>query len=198
MTNTNVTRGYGLLEKFLAKKRARIANKFIPSSLRKGKILDIGCGTIPFFLIHTKFAHKFGIDPFVNNDIITKKINLKRFDIEKNIKLPFNDNYFDVITMLAVFEHIEPDKLTDILKEIRRVLKIGGRFILTTPCPWTDKILRIMTKLRLVSKKEIEEHKGAYPHSSLISYFVNAGFDKSKIKLGYFEFYLNTWAYVDK
>jgi len=198
MTNTNVTRGYGLLEKFLAKKRARIANKFIPSSLRKGKILDIGCGTIPFFLIHTKFAHKFGIDPFVNNDIITKKINLKRFDIEKNIKLPFNDNYFDVITMLAVFEHIEPDKLTDILKEIRRVLKIGGRLILTTPCPWTDKILRIMAKLRLVSKKEMEEHKSTYSHSSLISYFVNAGFDKSKIKLGYFEFYLNTWAYVDK
>ncbi len=198
MTNTNVTRGYGILEKFLAKKRAKIANKFIPLSLRNGKILDVGCGTIPFFLIHTKFAHKFGLDPFVNNNLITKKIKLKKFDIEKNIKLPFHDNYFDVITMLAVFEHIDPNKLIDVLKEIRRVLKNGGRFILTTPCPWTDKILRIMAKLRLVSRKEIEEHKGAYSHSSLISYFVNAGFDKSKVKLRYFEFYLNNLAYVDK
>ena len=198
MTNINVTRGYGIIEKFLAKKRAKIANKFIPLTLRNGRILDIGCGTTPFFLIHTKFAHKFGLDPFVNNNIMTKKIKLKRFDIEKNIKLPFNDNYFDVVTMLAVFEHIDQDKLTDILKEIRRVLKIGGRFILTTPCLWTDKILRIMSRLRLVSQKEIEEHKCAYSHSSLVSYFMNGGFDKNKIKLGYFEFYLNNWAYVDK
>ncbi|MDP2947815.1 MAG: hypothetical protein Q8N88_06895, partial [Nanoarchaeota archaeon] len=57
------TRGTGLLEKYLAKKRAHMANKLIPESLRRGRILDVGCGETPFFLLNTKFNEKYGIDP---------------------------------------------------------------------------------------------------------------------------------------
>ena len=44
-----VTRGFGLLEGVLAKKRASLANSLIPASLRTDRILDIGCGSIRFF-----------------------------------------------------------------------------------------------------------------------------------------------------
>lgn len=198
ITKNNITRGYGLLEIFLAKKRARMADKLIPQNLRSGRILDIGCGTIPFFLINTKFKGKYGIDPSVKAFGPKEDIILKRFDIERNAKFPFKDNFFDVVTMLAVFEHIEPDKLVGILREIRRVLKPSGRFILTTPCPWTDRLLRFIAKLRLVSSKEMEEHKGAYNQVSIASYLDKAGFEKKKVNLGYFEIFLNNWVYADK
>ncbi|MFC1696814.1 class I SAM-dependent methyltransferase [Nanoarchaeota archaeon] len=188
MKKQSVTRGRGLLEKFLAKERMKIANRFILPRFRKGKILDIGCGSIPLFLLNTKFGEKYGIDPHVKEikNIkemqVNNNLNLIRFDIEKESKLPFKENNFDVITMLAVFEHINPDKLIDVLKEVRKVLKLGGRFILTTPCTWTDKLLRFMVKLRLVSSEEMKDHKGAYNHKMIKSYLVKAGFKENKIK----------------
>lgn len=51
----NVTRGYGLLEYFLAIQRTKIANKFIDGAHRNGRILDIGCGSYPIFLLTSKF-----------------------------------------------------------------------------------------------------------------------------------------------
>ena len=57
-----MTRGKGLLEPMLADLRAQRANKLIPTNLRNGRILDIGCGSFPYFLAHTAFAEKFAID----------------------------------------------------------------------------------------------------------------------------------------
>lgn len=37
MSKSNVTRGYGLLEGFLAKQRAKMADKLIPSIYRGGR-----------------------------------------------------------------------------------------------------------------------------------------------------------------
>lgn len=62
MSNPRITRGYGLLERFLAKKRAQKANELIPQLYRKGRILDIGSGAYPFFLLTTSFSEKFGVD----------------------------------------------------------------------------------------------------------------------------------------
>jgi hypothetical protein len=56
------TRGYGLLEPLLAKRRASIANRFIPEAHRNGRILDIGCGSFPYFLSHTFFKEKFAVE----------------------------------------------------------------------------------------------------------------------------------------
>jgi len=57
-----VTRGYGVLEEFLASLRAKKADSLIPEHLRSGKIVDIGCGTTPYFLANTTFSKKIGID----------------------------------------------------------------------------------------------------------------------------------------
>jgi ubiquinone/menaquinone biosynthesis C-methylase UbiE len=200
----NATRGSGLLENFLARKRANMANRLIRESSKQGRILDIGCGSTPLFLMSSTVHEKYGIDPNLSeigfSDAIKSVDNLHliKFDIEADQKLPFEDNFFDVVTMLAVFEHIEQDKLNNTLTEIKRVLKKNGRFILTTPCTWTDTLLRVMSKLRLVSSKEIEEHKGAYNHNAIKDYLINSGFDKTKMHFGYFELYLNNYAYVDK
>jgi len=191
------TRGNGLLENFLSKRRSSIANGLIPKKLRNGRILDIGCGTNPFFLKNTKFNYKYGIDKLISNKITNKKFILKKFDIEKE-KIPFENNFFDIITLLAVIEHIKPEKLLNLIKEARRTLKPKGMLIITTPSPSADYPLEIMSKLRLVSHEEIDEHKGYYNKTKIFSLFKKAGFDNKKIKSGHFEFFLNVWAYAIK
>jgi len=193
MKNDHYTRGTGILEVFLAKQRANKANSLILKEQRKGKILDIGCGSYPYFLVSTRFEEKYGLDPSLKlSEINEKNLNLKQLDIAKN-KLPFKDNYFNVITMLAVFEHIEQDKLLDVLNEIKRVLKKDGIFIITTPAPWADKLLHSMARVDLISSEEIHEHKHNHPKEKIEGILLSSGFEKRKIKSGFFELGMNMW-----
>jgi ubiquinone/menaquinone biosynthesis C-methylase UbiE len=197
-----VTRGYGFLEGFLARQRGRVANGLIPAAHRKGNLLDIGCGSYPLFLLKTEFSRKYGLDKVVadisGSPINFRDITLLNYDVEKENTLPFADEYFDVVTMLAVFEHIEPKRLPKMLGDIHRVLKKGGMFIMTTPAQWTDMLLRFMAKVRLVSAVEIEEHKDAYSHARISSLLQEAGFSGEKVRLGYFEGFMNIWATATK
>jgi ubiquinone/menaquinone biosynthesis C-methylase UbiE len=196
--NNKVTRGHGFLEILLARQRAKVANRLIPEAHRKGRILDIGCGSFPFFLINAEFFEKHGLDKLANSNnshcTAGKNILISNFDLEKERTIPYGDGYFNVITMLAVFEHIDPESLTRVLNEIYRVLKPGGMYILTTPAAWADPLLRVLAKMRLVSLTEIEEHKDAYTHGRISSLLQEAGFQKEKMRFGYFELYMNIWA----
>ena len=188
-----VTRGSGLLEVFLAKKRARLANGLITKNHRKGRILDVGCGSYPYFLTTTKFKEKYGIDPSLDLSLVKDAgIILKKIKINKNT-LPFKNNYFDVVSMLAVFEHIEHNYLIVVIKEIRRVLKKDGVLIITTPSPWSDKLLHKMAVVGLISSEEIHEHKHNLSKSKIENLLAETGFEKSKIKSGFFELYMNMW-----
>lgn len=188
-----VTRGYGLLEPLLAQLRARQANKLIKSSLRQGRILDIGCGSDPYFLAHTSFKEKFAVDQFPIADT-NQDIAWFTLDLNEDPNLPFEDGFFSVVTMLAVVEHLNPKMMVDLFKECRRVLSPDGMVVLTTPSAWSDRLLRIMARLMLVSKEEIDDHVYAYTLPLIGWYFGAAGFEMEKIKFGYFEFGLNMWA----
>jgi SAM-dependent methyltransferase len=197
MAEQRVTRGHGLLERWLAQQRARTADRLIPPGARSGRLLDIGCGAYPFFLAHTNFREKIGIDHAVEA-IDNNSMTLIIHDLRRETALPFKDNFFDVVTMLAVFEHIEPDRLSCILSEIHRVLKPGGLYILTTPAKWTDKLLQIMAKLGLVSRQEIEDHKDAYDHAKIRTLLLQADFKEANIVCGFFELFANLWTSARK
>ncbi len=191
--NSRLTRGKGILEPLLARLRARQANRLIPGHLRQGRILDIGCGSYPYFLSHTSFKEKFAIDQLPPAD---NKLNIRWHTLNLNAvpKLPFEDDFFHVITMLAVVEHLNPPSMAALFCETRRVLKPGGIVVLTTPAAWSDGLLRGMARLGLVSAEEIDEHAYAYTLPLLGWYFGQAGFSMDKVKFGYFEFMLNMWA----
>lgn len=186
------------LDVFLAKQRYKIAIKKISSSKKIGRILDIGCGCYPFFLTVINFSEKFGLDkniePDVVNEMKKKEIVLINHYIEKEEKLPFADNFFDVVSMLAVFEHIDPKLLVRIHKEINRILKLGGLYIMTTPAFWTDGLLKFLASLRLINGDSISEHKGSYSCSSISSILQASGFSKENLRLGHFELFMNNWA----
>jgi 2-polyprenyl-3-methyl-5-hydroxy-6-metoxy-1,4-benzoquinol methylase len=196
-----VTRGSGFLEGFLAKQRANKATQLISEQLRGGSILDIGCGSHPYFLLSTEFANKYGLDKTLHGKIVhdgVSQVTVNNFDVEQDDTLPHADESFDVVTMLAVIEHIEPVKLTKLLADIYRIMRCGGEFIITTPTYWTDGLLRVLAGVNVLSKEEIDEHKDTYSHAKLSTLLVNAGFSKENIRLGYFEMCMNLWGKVTK
>lgn len=199
-----MTRGYGLLEGFLAQQRSRVADALIPASLRTGRLLDIGCGAYPLFLAQTSFAHKFGLDKQVATVAASldrdgqSTLQLIRYDVEHGGHLPFRDDQFSVVTMLAVFEHIDIIRLVALLSEVRRVLQPGGRLVLTTPTKIAHTLLRGMAKVYLVSAIEIAEHKTCLSLAEILHVMEQGGFHPTHMTHGYFELYLNHWLSVVK
>lgn len=194
---TRYTRGQGLLEPFLARQRARQANRLIPPRLRAGRILDIGCGSFPYFLSHTSFREKYAIDQ-LPPALSGSGIEWHTLDLNAEPRLSFEDGHFSVVTLLAVVEHLDPGSLVKLLKEVHRVLTPSGRVVITTPAPWSDGLLHGMARLRLVSAEEIEEHVYAYTQALLGWYFGKADFPMEKIRSGYFELGLNMWATAER
>ncbi|KAB2664167.1 MAG: class I SAM-dependent methyltransferase [Verrucomicrobia bacterium] len=74
--------------------------------------------------------------------------------------LPADAGPFDVIVMLAVLEHIPADKLDTLARGCARLLKPGGRLVITVPSPAVDAILGVLTTLRLIHGMSLEEHHG--------------------------------------
>ncbi|MBU1913137.1 MAG: class I SAM-dependent methyltransferase [Candidatus Omnitrophica bacterium] len=177
-----------------------MADSLIPDGFRNGRVLDIGCGNYPYFLSTVKFVDKYGVDQHVNegHKNIPDDISLQKFNIENSKTIPFKDGYFDVVTMLAVCEHINPILLPDRIREVYRILKPGGKCIITTPGAWTFFILNGMTNLRLISRIEIEEHKCLYSRFQISKMLDKCGFWQEKIKSGYFELFMNTWITAEK
>ena len=95
-----LTRGTGLLEPLLARLRVRQANRLIPDNLRSGRILDIGCGSYPYFLSHVAFKEKFAIDQVLPVNGIAN-INWFSLDLNSETNLPFKDGFFNIVTPVS-------------------------------------------------------------------------------------------------
>ena len=176
------------------------ANRLIPRDLREGRILDIGCGSFPYFLAHTAFKEKFAVDqlPMATETATGNQIEFFELNLNREPRLPFENDYFDAVSLLAVVEHLNPDSMAALFTECRRVLRPGGMVILTTPAAWSDGLLHVMAHLNLVSAEEIHEHAFAYTLPLIGWHFGQAGFEMKKLKFGYFEFMLNMWATAEK
>ena len=141
-----------------------------------------------------------GLDQVAGQTVIdamaAQGITLVRHDAAQSDTLPFDNDRFDAVTMLAVFEHIPRPALVQLVREIRRVLKPGGCYLLTTPAAWADPLLRLCSALGLVSREEIDEHQARYTHARIRRILVEGGFNPGKMRMGYFGLWLNIWVRV--
>lgn len=107
---------------------------YLAEEYANGDMLEIGCGEgRGIALLHDKCDSYTAIDKIGEVlEALKEKYEGVRF-IQDNIP-PLHkveDNQYDVVISFQVIEHIKNDKL--FLQEIHRVLKPGGKALLTTP-----------------------------------------------------------------
>jgi len=122
------------------KRRCKVINQRVEKT---GRILDIGCATGNFLRGMQEFGWDcYGIEPseYAANYAI-KRFNLQVIHGYLTEHL-FEENYFDVVSLWDVFEHL-PEPKND-LSIIKTILKPGGMLIITTPNvdSWGRKIFK--------------------------------------------------------
>ncbi|MEJ5263064.1 MAG: class I SAM-dependent methyltransferase [Ignavibacterium sp.] len=96
-----------------------------------GKILDVGCGTKPY---ESFFNYSDYIGLEFDTGIDSEK---KTADFYYDGKIfPFDSESFDSVICNQVLEHVFEPK--EFLSEINRILKPGGKFLITVPFVWDE------------------------------------------------------------
>lgn len=122
-----------------------------------GRLLDVGCGAKPYRSL-------FAVDTYVGLDIdneISRQLGSAEYLYDGNT-FPFADASFDSVLCSQVLEHVfTPDEF---LGEIVRVLKPGGRLLLTMPFVW-------------------DEHSQPYDYARYSSFGLRALLERQELKI---------------
>jgi cyclopropane fatty-acyl-phospholipid synthase-like methyltransferase len=186
------TKGFNFLDILVAKWRlGRVENK-----INKGdKVLDFGCGTQGYLIrdIRQKISYGLGLDADVENSV---EGNLEFKKLRYRGKLDLGNKKFNKIVMLAVLEHIEPQKVNNLIAEFGRILENRGQIIMTTPTKLAKPLLVTLARLGVLSKEEIFDHKKYWDWSDINALAKSTGFTVVSYKL--FQWGLNSEITMEK
>ncbi|MFZ4396987.1 MAG: class I SAM-dependent methyltransferase [Kiritimatiellia bacterium] len=143
------------LEEFLARRRRRQIEPFV-----RGKaVLDFGCGVNAWNSVAIQPICKRveGVDRSLPAATMTHGIRL--FQNLNEIK----NSIYDVILALAVFEHIRPLQLRDILRQLIDLTHPASLLVGTVPSPGSRKLLEFLSfRMGLIDRTQIQDHKVYY------------------------------------
>ena len=139
-TQEIVKQGYKKIARYYHKRRLKntktiqLLNEIIKKFPKKGKVLDVGCGSgypVSKYFVNKKY-NVTGIDISPQMIQIAKKIVKKaKFYVKDMTHLDFQNESFDAFICKSVLEHVEdPFQAT---RELYRVLKKGGYGIIYVP-----------------------------------------------------------------
>lgn len=144
------------------------------------KVLDIGCNTgrggktlknlNPNLRIHGLDAVKDFLDA------LPKDIYESGIQVGESNKIPAEDGFYDVVVAGEFIEHLYQADFEQILGEIFRVLKIGGRLLLTTPNP--NDIKKNLRGGSVLSRSHVSQHF----HDTLALQLRIFGFSRVKLE----------------
>lgn len=95
------------------------------------KVLDIGCGARGSLEWADLASERIGLDPLADDYVkLEGKSHKMKYQAGYSEKIPFADGYFDVVCSFNSLDHV--DDLKRSIKEIGRITKPGGLFLLIT------------------------------------------------------------------
>jgi 2-polyprenyl-3-methyl-5-hydroxy-6-metoxy-1,4-benzoquinol methylase len=151
-------------------------------------VLDFGCGAGSFLAVLAEQkpdVRAVGVDigssqiDFANREVAKlfpgDRIKFEALSVASGV-VPYPDATFDVVTSIEVIEHLHPAIAHRFLREARRLLKPGGRLIVTTPnyrslWPLIEIVLE-----RLSPVKYHDQHINKFTPSSVVKFVESGGF----------------------
>lgn len=159
------------LDRLLRTWRIKMVKPYLASGC---SVLDIGCHDGALFRAYSdRISRGVGLDP-----LLERSGSLGRFRfVSGTFPSPLvDDERFDVITLLAVLEHVEPSELPSWQQACERLLSPGGYVVATVPSPRVDAVLDVLTRFRLIAGMSIDEHHG-FDVSAVPSLFPSPAFE---------------------
>ena len=152
------------LDRLIQRIRIRKALPHIPAG---GRLLDIGCADGSLIrAARGRVRDAVGIDPDA-----PAGPGLVRGSFPEDLR---DVGPYDVIALLAVFEHVPDAARPAFVEACRALLRRGGRVVVTVPAPFVDRIVDVLRRLRLLHGMDIEAHHGYRPEETP-AYFAAAG-----------------------
>ena len=163
------------LDIFLQNARIKKAVQYVRTG---NQILDIGSGDGSLFK-HLKeggiLFNGVGLDPEAQG---ISEVNYRILK-EKFPNVLISTMRFDIITALAVLEHIPRDEQDVFALNCNRHLETGGLVVITVPSKQVDHILGVLIRLRIIDGMEVGQHYG-YDTDWTVPLFSNNGFELVK------------------
>lgn len=116
-----------LIRKGLKKALLNNSNKL------NGILLDFGCGSKPYEKLFVSAKEYIGVDLKIEGREENHQYVDKFYDGKT---IPYEDEIFDSLLSTEVLEHVF--NIEEVLKEMNRVLKKGGKALITTPFMWEE------------------------------------------------------------
>jgi len=145
---------------------------------RRARILDVGCGTGANLLMLSEYGDAEGVDVSEDALAFCRERGLEKVRLGAGEELPYEDGTFDLVTALDVVEHMDDDLAG--LREMRRVLRPGGRVLLFVP---TFMFLWGL-------QDEVSNHRRRYRLSELRRVLEQAGFEIERTTYANITFFL--------
>jgi SAM-dependent methyltransferase len=163
--------------------RRRILSTFVENICRevtdrRPRILDVGCGTGANLLMLSKYGDAEGVDVSEDALAFCRERGLDKVKLGAAEALPYDAGTFDLVTALDVVEHLDDDLAG--LKEMRRVLRPGGRALLFVP---TFMFLWGL-------QDDVSHHRRRYRLSELRRVLEQAGFEIERTTYANITFFL--------
>jgi SAM-dependent methyltransferase len=130
---------------------------------RRPRILDVGCGTGANLLMLSEYGEAEGVDVAEDALAFCRERGLDKVRLGAGEELPYEDGTFDLVTAFDVVEHMDDDLAG--LREMRRVLRPGGRVLLFVPTfmfLWglQDEVSNHRRRYRLPELRRVLEQAG--------------------------------------
>ena len=172
------------LERFLANARSK---KIIPYVKNKN-VLDFGCG-IKAWNANAIYKHCKSIEGVEENYSAPQLVG--KVNVYPSLSHISDQRKFDVILALAVFEHIDPFTLIEILNRMSAICTKNAILVGTVPTPQARPVLEFISyRLRLIDESQIRDHKVYYDDFWLSAIVRKTAWQVSSYKT--FQFRLNS------
>ncbi|MDJ0849936.1 MAG: methyltransferase domain-containing protein [Myxococcota bacterium] len=159
------------LDRLLQRWRIAKAGRHIPAG---STVLDVGCHDGALFRqLGARLSGGLGIDAELGDPVEFGGFRLLPGHFPNDLG---ESDRFDVISMLAVLEHVPPEEQRALADACARHLRPGGLLVITTPAPAVDHILDFLAAIRVIDGMSLEQHYGFEPGDTP-GIFAPAGFE---------------------